>query len=214
MEKNIRQKLHTIQSELKAPKNQLNKFGGFKYRSCEDILEALKPFLKKEECIIILTDEVMQLEGRFYIKGKATLSDMSGNVIEAVAFAREEENKKGMDASQVTGSTSSYARKYALNGLLGIDDSKDADDQKKEKGKKGEEVEEEKQEEKIEAPRTYKIKPEIERLINSSKTIADLQKNFITIPKEERYLYTEKVKTRKSILEANESKEQNKEAKK
>lgn len=117
-----------IQNELKAPKNQRNTFGNYNYRSAEDILEAVKPLLKKYDCCLTITDEIKQLGDRYYVEATATLCSSDGDRFVAVsAYAREEENKKGMDASQITGSTSSYARKYALNGLFCIDDTKDAD---------------------------------------------------------------------------------------
>lgn len=118
--------LSAIQSELKAPKNQFNKFGGYNYRNCEDILEALKPILAKHKAINLLSDEIVSIGTRFYVKATATLK-VGDEKISVSAFAREEESKKGMDSSQLTGSTSSYARKYALNGLYAIDDTKDAD---------------------------------------------------------------------------------------
>lgn len=151
------EKLSNIQSELKAPKGQYNKFGNYKYRSCEDILEALKPICKKYRTTLTLSDELVVLgthtptpyteniwdkdakqfkeetkfsgSQRFYIKATATLYDIDevNNYISNTAYAREEENKKGMDGSQITGTASSYARKYALNGLFNIDDTKDAD---------------------------------------------------------------------------------------
>jgi len=128
MEKeNIYKKLSNIQSELKAPKNQRNTFGNYNYRSCEDILEAVKPLLKENELTLQLTDELVAINERYYVKAVAILSDFEGNTITNTAFAREEETKKGMDASQITGTASSYARKYALNGLFCIDDTKDAD---------------------------------------------------------------------------------------
>ncbi len=124
----IYEKLLNIQSELKAPKNQTNNFGRYNYRSCEDILEALKLILKKEKCVVIINDEIEQVDNRFYVKATVSLVDVeSGEIIASSAYAREEENKKGMDSSQVTGATSSYARKYALNGLFAIDDTKDSD---------------------------------------------------------------------------------------
>lgn len=119
-------KLMRIQSDLKAPKGQKNAFGGYKYRSCEDILEAVKPLLRREEMILIISDEIVSVEGRVYIKATATVSD-GITFMKAEALAREADTKKGMDPSQVTGATSSYARKYALNGLFCIDDTKDAD---------------------------------------------------------------------------------------
>lgn len=119
-------KLLKIQTDLKAPKGQFNKFGNYKYRSCEDILEAVKPLLAREGCTLTLSDEIVEIGGRVYVKATASLTD--GTTAERVtAYAREEESKKGMDASQVTGAASSYARKYALNGLFCIDDTKDAD---------------------------------------------------------------------------------------
>lgn len=124
----IYEKLLNIQSELKAPKNQTNNFGRYNYRSCEDILEAVKPILKKEKCVVIVNDEIEQVDNRFYVKATVSLVDVeSGEIIASSAYAREDENKKGMDSSQVTGASSSYARKYALNGLFAIDDTKDSD---------------------------------------------------------------------------------------
>ena len=129
MAETIYQKLKQVQSELKAPKGQFNSFGKYKYRSCEDILEAVKPILAKHDCVIILSDTVINLgDNRFYVKAIATFVDAAtGEKVENSAFAREEEQKKGMDGSQITGTASSYARKYALNDLLLIDDTKDAD---------------------------------------------------------------------------------------
>lgn len=122
-------KLTKLRAELKVPKNQYNKFGGYYYRSCEDILEAVKPLLEKNKLTLLVSDEIVSVDGRFYIKATAKLVDNEKpeNYIENVAYAREEESKKGMDSSQVTGTASSYARKYALNGLFLIDDTKDAD---------------------------------------------------------------------------------------
>lgn len=121
-------RLIDIQSTLKAPKNQFNAFGNFKYRSCEDILEGIKPLLKRAELVLIINDDIVAINDRYYIKATASLFDTDGKQIaQSSAFAREEENKKGMDGSQITGAASSYARKYALNGLFAIDDTKDAD---------------------------------------------------------------------------------------
>ena len=116
-----------IQSELKAPKGQFNAYGKYKYRSCEDILEAVKPILKKCNCTLLLSDSLVYIGDRYYIKATATLINAEGKSVSTEAYAREEETKKGMDASQITGASSSYARKYALNGLLCIDDNKDSD---------------------------------------------------------------------------------------
>ena len=126
MEQNINQQLIAIQQELKAPKSQYNSFGKYKYRSCEDILESAKPILAKNGCSLTLTDDVIFVGERYYIKATATLSNGKDNVTVS-ALAREAEDKKGMDESQITGTASSYARKYALNGLFCIDDTKDAD---------------------------------------------------------------------------------------
>lgn len=119
--------LITIQSELKAPKSQFNKFGGYKYRKAEDILEAVKPILAKQKCTLVLTDEIVMVGNRIYVKSTATLKNSSGETETSVGYAREEETKKGMDGSQITGASSSYARKYALNGLFAIDDNADSD---------------------------------------------------------------------------------------
>lgn len=128
MELNIREKLAKIQEELDVPKKQWNKFGEFWFRSCEDILEASKPVCKKYNTCLTLQDELVELNGKVYIKGIATLLDYDSNEeIINCAYARESEIKKGMDASQLTGTASSYARKYALNGLFCLDDTKDAD---------------------------------------------------------------------------------------
>ena len=152
----MKEKLLNIQQELKCKKGQYNSFGKYKYRSCEDILESVKPLLKENKCVLTLNDELLVFGDnnaihyeetyydkdlkrenvkhivvggqRFYIKATATLTDIeTGEAISNVAYAREEETKKGMDGSQITGTSSSYARKYALNGLFAIDDTKDAD---------------------------------------------------------------------------------------
>ncbi|WP_235384667.1 ERF family protein [Escherichia coli] len=124
MKKDLYSKLWTIQQTLNAPKNQRNNFGGYNYRSAEDILEAVKPLL--QNITLTVSDEIVLIGNRYYVKATATLSD-GEDVIAVTAYAREEESKKGMDASQLTGATSSYARKYALNGLFCIDDAKDPD---------------------------------------------------------------------------------------
>lgn len=125
---NVYIKLVNIQSTLKAPKSQFNSFGKYNYRSCEDILESLKPILKEEKALVILDDNIVQIGNRFYVEATATLIDAeTGEKVSTKALAREDETKKGMDLAQVTGSVSSYARKYALNGLFCIDDTKDSD---------------------------------------------------------------------------------------
>ena len=122
------EKLLQIQSKLKVPKGQYNEFGKYKYRSCEDILEALKPLLAEVKAAVILNDEIVQVGERIYVKATASFIDIEDKqTITTTAYAREEETKKGMDGSQITGASSSYARKYALNGLFAIDDNKDSD---------------------------------------------------------------------------------------
>lgn len=128
---NIYEKLMAIQSELKAPKTQMNKFGGYKYRSLEDILEALKPLLAKYKATLVIEDQIAKIDDRFYVCAKPILINVENpeEKITTVAYARESLVKKGMDDSQITGATSSYARKYALNALFAIDDTRDADTQ-------------------------------------------------------------------------------------
>ena len=128
-------KLMRIQAKLKAPKGQRNTFGNYNYRSCEDILEAVKPLLAEEGCTLTLSDEIELIGDRYYIKATATLKS-DKEEIQVSAYAREEQAKKGMDSAQVTGATSSYARKYALNGLFCIDDNKDPDTDEYTKQKK------------------------------------------------------------------------------
>lgn len=124
----VYEKLSKVQTELKAPKGQYNSFGKYKYRSCEDILEAVKPLNAKHGVVLTVGDEVVEISNRFYVKATATFVDIeSGEKIINTALAREDDAKKGMDGSQITGTASSYARKYCLNGLYCIDDTKDAD---------------------------------------------------------------------------------------
>lgn len=127
----LQEKLLNIQTELKAPKGQYNSYGNYKYRSCEDILEAVKPLLKKYNCVLMINDIIEHIGDRYYIKAIASIEDVDEpdklSRISNIAYAREEETKKGMDGAQITGTASSYARKYALNGLFLIDDTKDAD---------------------------------------------------------------------------------------
>lgn len=129
---NLLAKLAKVQSELKAPKDKVNKFGGYKYRSCEGILEAVKPLLKKNGLAMMISDEITEIGGRIYVKATAKIWDAEdaeniGHFLTTTAYAREEEERKGMTADQLTGACSSYARKYCLNGLFLIDDTKDAD---------------------------------------------------------------------------------------
>ncbi len=134
---NIYEKLLAIQTELKAPKSQYNSFGKYNYRNCEDILEAVKPLLANHKAALQVTDEIVLIGDRYYVKATALFIDVeTGENFENVSYAREEDKKTGMDAAQLTGATSSYARKYALNGLFAIDDTKDSDATGTGKGKK------------------------------------------------------------------------------
>ena len=171
--KNILTKLNKIQVELKAPKGQFNKFGNYKYRNAEDILEALKPLLEKYKAAINITDEIILIGDRYYVKATTTIYDIeSGEGIETTAYAREDESKKGQDLSQLTGSTSSYARKYALNGLLAIDDTKDSDTTNKH------EKDENKQDKKTEN-NEFISQPQQKRLFAIAKSNAELVKGVI-----------------------------------
>lgn len=124
----VHEKLQQIQTELKAPKGQYNKFGDYNYRSCEDILEALKPLLAKHKATVTIADEMVEVGGRIYVKAIVTFTDAeTGEFVQTTGFAREADEQRGMQPSQLTGSTSSYARKYTLNGMFCIDDTKDAD---------------------------------------------------------------------------------------
>lgn len=124
----VHEKLYAVQQQLKAPKGQRNDFGKYNYRSCEDIVEAVKPLMAVQRLLLTLSDDLVMVGSRYYIKATAKVTDITdGESVEVTAFAREEESKKGMDGSQVTGASSSYARKYALNGLFAIDDTKDSD---------------------------------------------------------------------------------------
>lgn len=122
----LTQRVGDIQHKLKAPKGQYNSFGKYNYRSCEDILEGVKPLLKEHNLALLIDDEIVQIGERYYVKATAKITD-GIEIVSATAYAREPDTKKGMDESQITGATSSYARKYALNALLCIDDTKDAD---------------------------------------------------------------------------------------
>lgn len=150
---NLAEKLSAMQRELLAPKTQFNSFGKYSYRSCEDILEALKPLMKKYKTAVIITDNVKEVGGRCYVVATANLIDTENSdedraaTISTTAWAREPEEKKGMDESQITGTASSYARKYALNGLFAIDDVQDAD-ARAERAKKAKELTDEEKREK------------------------------------------------------------------
>lgn len=174
------EKLIKIQSELKAPKGQYNNFGKYNYRNCEDILEALKPLLKEVGLFLTITDEVILIGDRYYIKATATVSDGT-NKIETSALARESDTKKGMDDSQITGAASSYARKYALNGLFCIDDTKDADTTNKgdSKDKSSEETYKELSESPLETDRVINIEERTQLKAKlDGKTFAEIMNKY------------------------------------
>ncbi len=123
----IQEKLFTVQQKLKVQKSNYNEFGKYSYRSAEDIEAAVKPLLAEAKCVLTIADELTLIGNRYYVEATASITDFDGNTISVKAYAREEEVKKGMDASQITGAVSSYARKYALSGLFAIDNTKDAD---------------------------------------------------------------------------------------
>lgn len=183
----LRDLLAKIQSELKVPKDLHNSFGGYDYRSCESILDKVKPLLKENGLVLIIQDEMVNLGNRYYVKAIATISD-SKESISVTAYAREAENRKGMDDSQITGATSSYARKYALNGMFLIDDTKDADHS--DNTKKEEPIKETKK------PETKLVDDIIHISTLSNYTIGDVVKevNAIIVGKEDK-----KTKTGKDI---------------
>jgi hypothetical protein len=165
-----------IQAELKAPKNQRNNFGKYNYRSCEDILEGLKPLLQANECYVTLNDDVVEIGGLLMIKATATITNSKGIAISVVSFAGVDPNKKGMDISQTFGSSSSYARKYALNGLFAIDDTKDADTQAPAK------------------PTTPAPAPAKLTMDYSSTSFINCKNVFLNTPKEGEKLFIDKLK--------------------
>lgn len=197
---NIYEKLQIIQSKLKAPKSQYNKFGGFAYRNCEDILEAAKPLLAEVKAVVTLADEIVLIGERFYIKATATLIDAESNEphcnkIHNTAYAREEESKKGMDGSQVTGASSSYARKYALNGLFAIDDNKDSDTTNT-----GEKLDEKALN--IELPKTAtNLKKPVEALTNEDLKACNEQKKKAIDDNKDREKERERKKRKEEILQ-------------
>lgn len=188
---NIYEKLLKAQVELKAPKGQYNSFGKYKYRSCEDILEALKPVLDKLKLTLFIKDDVIEVNGRNYVKAVITLVNIEkpDEIIETSALAREEETKKGMDGSQITGASSSYARKYALNGMFMIDDTKDSDSTNTH-GKE-EKTETERKKEAIEA--INKLADTEEKTEKVFDMIAKFNKNSLLdcTPEELKKVYTE-----------------------
>ena len=162
--KSVINKLSAVQAQLRVPKNQFNAFGKYKYRSCEDILEAAKPILKEHGLVLTIADDIKQVSERFYIQSTATLICIeTGEVLTTTAVAREPDQKKGADESQVTGATSSYCRKYLLNGLFLIDDTKDADATNDHKPKA--------------EPKPLDV-DKVLKALNSAKSKAELQKYY------------------------------------
>lgn len=179
----INEKLMHIQTEIKAPKNLYNSFGKYKYRNAEGICEAVKPYLTKENCSLVLTDDIIAVADRIYVKATAILTDNeSGEFVKVSAMARESVEKKGMDDSQITGTASSYARKYALNGLFLLDDTKDADsdEYKQENDAKYEQKKGEEECEKIADSKINKIKADAlkTRCMNENVPIEYILKSF------------------------------------
>ena len=174
-------KLLEIQHRLKAPKGQYNSFGKYKYRSCEDILEAVKELLGDQSCILNISDELVLIGDRYYVKATATITNSEGKSVSTTAFAREPIDKKGMDESQITGMASSYARKYALNGLFDIDDTKDSDSTND--GGKGEKEEPKGQKEEVKEPKglqeALKVEYEGRTLDEIVKTDKDLANKLL-----------------------------------
>ena len=182
--------LVSIQQELKAPKGQYNSFGKYHYRSCEDILEAVKPLLGKYNCFLNVSDQIEMVGDRIYVKATATLTNSECKSVTSTAFAREQENKAGMDSSQLTGSTSSYARKYALNGLFCIDDTKDADTMdNSSEGKTAYVAPAEKKEDNRPWMSDKNLKDIIERINGGDVAVADLAYEHYRMKKE----YREKI---------------------
>jgi hypothetical protein len=177
---NLYQKLLNIQLELKAPKNQYSDFGKYNYRSCEDILEALKPLMVKYEVVLLIEDEVVNIGDRYYIKSTAKFIDAEGDPegLTATAYAREDENKAKMDLSQMTGSASSYARKYALNGLFAIDDTKDSDSTNTHGKEDGKDPTENKSQSKPSAKKDNK-KDDDKKVINDNSLATDKQLGYL-----------------------------------
>ncbi|MCP4394520.1 MAG: ERF family protein [Alphaproteobacteria bacterium] len=197
----MKEQLLKIQLELKAPKSQYNKFGGFNYRNAEDILEAVKPLCDKYKCCLTLHDEIVQIGDRYYIKATAFIVDIdTKDSIEVYAFAREEESKKGMDGSQITGASSSYARKYALNGLFLIDDTKDSDSTNVGNNKEQIKIIAKQDEEGVDEPA---LDPRIIEEISEAKTDRELKNIYSGLPEKDQHKYLEKLSNRKAILKAN-----------
>ena len=192
-EANINNKLATIQEKLKAEKSQYNSFGKYKYRSCEDILKAVKPLLKETATTLTLSDELSNIGERYYIKATARLCDGS-NLIETTAYAREEDTKKGMDGSQITGTASSYARKYALCGLFAIDDGIDSDKTNTGSAKTRKTVEPTQEDGKIDFN-------EKDEEIKNAMTPEEVRKIYASIPRPLQKYFEEKCKKKVEELE-------------
>lgn len=174
-----------IQAELKAPKSQYNSFAKYNYRSCEDILEAVKPILSKHKVSLTISDDVILVGDRFYIKATATLSNGQNSVV-SYGFAREPEQKKGLDESQITGMASSYARKYALNGLFCIDDTKDADTMDNTNGHSAPAPKEEKKEDNRPWMTEKNLKDILVRIEGGDTAVVDLANEHYRMKKEYR----------------------------
>lgn len=174
-----------IQQGLKAPKGQYNSFGKYHYRSCEDILEAVKPLLKEQACTLVIYDEIVMVGARTYVKAIVTLTNAEGGKVQSMAFAREPEEKKGMDESQITGMASSYARKYALNGLFCIDDTKDADTMDNTQPKASPEPQQQKEDDRpwLSEKNLQSI---LERIGNGEVSLADMATNHYRMKKDYR----------------------------
>lgn len=164
--------LNTIQVKLNAPKNQYNSFGKYHYRNCEDILEAIKPLLKETECTLVISDDIILIGDRYYVKATATITNSKDESVSNTAWAREASDKKGMDEAQITGATSSYARKYALNGLFCIDDNKDTDATNIGGGNSAEEV--------LKTMKKCKTFEELQNLWNQYGPVYGNDKRFVT----------------------------------
>lgn len=190
--------LSKIQADLKVPKGQFNNFGKYNYRSCEDIVEAVKPLLHAEDIALLLSDEVVQVGNRIYVKATATITKGETS-LSVTAYAREAEERKGMDDSQITGTASSYARKYALNGLFAIDDTKDADTDEHTEGRKKEEAKpEKKQDKKDEIPEFTPEPPltfdELRNKILEAKAIPHLKNVWVKYAEDIKLLSADETK--------------------
>lgn len=173
------QELQIIQAKLKAPKGQYNSFGGFKYRSLEDIYEAVKPLLAETQTSLVVGDEIELIGDRYYVCATATLTNQKGEQVRNVAYAREDKEKSKMDGSQLTGSASSYARKYALNGLFCIDDTKDADT---DEYTKVQEAKGKKSTAKASAPAQPAMTAEMRKTLDNAKSVEELYQAFAKLP--------------------------------